>query len=105
VVLQGQVLAIELHDGLAAVGFVTLAATFARYIDRADQIVTVTIYPALCQIRGRPAALAELFVRSNRATLLWTLPAAAGIVVFSPALVDHVLGRVWEQAGPRLAGL
>ena len=105
VVLQGQVLAIDLHDGLAAVGFVTLAATFARYIDRADQIVTVTIYPAICAIRGRTAALAELFVRSNRATLLWTLPAAAGIVLFSQALVDHVLGRAWDPAVPLMQGL
>ena len=105
VVLQGQVLAFDLHDGLAAVGFVTLAATFARYIDRADQIVTVTIYPAICAIRGRTAALAELFVRSNRATLLWTLPAAAGIVLFSPALVDHVLGRAWDPAVPLMQGL
>jgi O-antigen/teichoic acid export membrane protein len=105
VVLQGQVLAIDLHDGLAAVGFVTLAATFARYVDRADQIVTVTIYPAICAIRGSTAALAELFVRSNRATLLWTLPAAAGIVLFSPALAGHVLGRAWEPAVALIQGL
>jgi SAM-dependent methyltransferase len=89
VVLQGQVLAIDLHDGLRAVGFVTLAATFARYVDRADQVVTVTIYPAICAIRGRTTALAELFVRSNRATLLWTLPAAAGIVLFAPAVLER----------------
>jgi O-antigen/teichoic acid export membrane protein len=105
VVLQGQVLALNLHDGLRAVGFVTLAATFARYVDRADQVVTVTIYPAICAIRGRTAALAELFVRSNRATLLWTLPAAAAIVLFAPALVDHVLGRAWAPAMPLMQGL
>src|SRR5919109_1346725 len=84
---------------------VPLAATFARYVDRADQIVTVTIYPAICAIRGRTAALAELFVRSNRATLLWTLPAAAGIVLIGPALVDHVLGRAWEDAIVLVQGL
>jgi O-antigen/teichoic acid export membrane protein len=105
VVLQGQVLALDLHDGLRAVGFVTLAATFARYVDRADQIVTVTIYPVICAIRGRTAALAELFVRSNRATLLWTLPAAAGIVLFAQALVDHVLGRSWDGAVGLIQGL
>ena len=105
VVLQGQVLALDVHDGLRAVGFVTLAATFARYVDRADQVVTVTIYPAICAIRGRTAALAELFVRSNRATLLWTLPAAAGIVLFAPALVDHVLGRAWDGAVVLIQGL
>ena len=87
------------------VGFVTLAATFARYIDRADQIVTVTIYPAICAIRGRTAALAELFVRSNRATLLWTLPAAAGIVLFAGDLVDHVLGRAWDRRVGLIQGL
>src|SRR3954454_6368779 len=105
VVLQGQVLALDLHDGLRAVGFVTLAATFARYVDRADQIVTVTIYPAICAIRGRTAALAELFVRSNRATLLCTLPAAAGIVLFAQALVDHVLGSAWDGAVVLMQGL
>jgi len=105
VVLQGQLLALDLHDGLRAVGFVTLAATFARYIDRADQVVTVTIYPVICAIRGRTAALAELFVRSNRATLLWTLPAAAGIVLFAPALVDHVLGNSWDDAVVLMQGL
>ena len=105
VVLQGQVLALDRSDGLRAVGFVTLAATFARYVDRADQVVTVTIYPAICAIRGRTAALAALFVRSNRATLLWTLPAAAGIVLFSQALVDHVIGRTWDDAVVLMQGL
>ena len=105
VVLQGQILALDVHDGLRAVGFITLAATFARYVDRADQVVTVTIYPAICAIRERTAALSELFVRSNRATLLWTLPAAAGIVLFARALVDHVLGRAWEDAVVLMQGL
>jgi O-antigen/teichoic acid export membrane protein len=105
VVAQGQVLAMNVHDGLRAVGFITLAATFTRYVDRADQVVTVTIYPAICAIRDRTAALAELFVRSNRATLLWTLPAAAGIVLFARALVDHVLGRAWEDAVVLMQGL
>jgi O-antigen/teichoic acid export membrane protein len=105
VVLQGQILAIDLSDGLRAVGFITLAATFARYVDRADQVVTVTIYPAICAIRDRTAALTELFVRSNRATLLWTLPAAAGIVLFARALVDHVLGSAWDDAVVLMQGL
>jgi Polysaccharide biosynthesis protein len=105
VIQQGQLLAFSVHDGLRAVGFITLAATFARYVDRADQVVTATIYPAICAIRGRTAALAELFVRSNRATLLWTLPAAAAIVLFAPALVDHVLGPAWDGAVGLMQGL
>ena len=36
VVAQGQILAFDLDRGLAWVGFVTLAATLSRYIDRAD---------------------------------------------------------------------
>src|SRR3954451_4566126 len=105
VVQQGQVLALDIDQGLRAVGFVTLAATFARYVDRADQIVTTTIYPAICAIRGRTAALTELFVRSNRATLLWTFPAATAIVLFAPALVDHILGPAWDDAVVLVQGL
>jgi len=105
VVQQGQVLALDLDRGLRAVGFVTLDATFARYVDRADQIVTTTIYPAICAIRGRTGALTELFVRSNRATLLWTLPAAAAIVLFAPALAEHVLGPAWEPGVVLMQGL
>src|SRR3954466_10962487 len=66
VVLQGQVLALDLHSGLAAAGYVTLAATLARYADRADMIVANTIYPAICAVRERVATLEELFVKSNR---------------------------------------
>ena len=55
VVVQGQMLAFDVDGGLAAVGFVTLAATLSRYVDRADQIVTATIYPAICAIRGQHA--------------------------------------------------
>ena len=71
VVAQGQVIAFKVDGGLAAAGYITLAATLTRYVDRADQIVTATIYPAICAIQGRTRALEELFVKSNRATLLW----------------------------------
>jgi hypothetical protein len=40
VVQQGQVLAFDLAEGLTWVGFLTLAVTVTRYVDRADQIVT-----------------------------------------------------------------
>jgi hypothetical protein len=40
--------------GLAAVGFLTLAVTVTRYVDRADQIVTATIYPAIAGIQSDP---------------------------------------------------
>ena len=86
------------HDGLAAAGYITLAATLTRYIDRADQIITATIYPAICAIQNQRKALEELYLKSNRATLMWVLPYAAGIVLFAPDLVSFVLGDQWEPA-------
>jgi O-antigen/teichoic acid export membrane protein len=105
VIAQGQVLAIKLHDGLAAAGFITLAVTLTRYIDRADQIVTATIYPAICAIQGQRRALQELYVKSNQATLMWVAPYAAGIVLFAPDLVSFVLGASWRPAVVLLQGL
>lgn len=105
VVAQGQILVIKLHDGLAAAGYITLAATLTRYIDRADQIITATIYPAICAIQNQRKALEELYLKSNRATLMWVLPYAAGIVLFAPDLVSFVLGDQWEPAVVLLQGL
>ena len=105
VITQGQVLAFDVYGGLKWVGFVTLAATLSRYVDRADVIVTSTIYPAICAIRDRTAALEELFVRSNRATLLWVLPASTAVVLFAGDLVRFVLGDAWEPARGLLQGL
>jgi O-antigen/teichoic acid export membrane protein len=104
-VAQGQILAIKLHDGLAAAGFITLAVTLTRYIDRADQIVTATIYPAICAIQNQRRALAELYVKSNRATLMWVLPYAVGIVLFAPDLIRFALGRTWLPAVVLVQGL
>jgi O-antigen/teichoic acid export membrane protein len=105
VIAQGQVLAFKLHDGLAAAGFITLAATLTRYIDRADQIVTSTIYPAICAIQGQRQALEELYLKSNRATLLWVAPYAIGVVLFAPDLVHFILGPSWRPAVVLLQGL
>ncbi|MGA2008938.1 MAG: oligosaccharide flippase family protein [Solirubrobacteraceae bacterium] len=105
VIAQGPVLVIKLHDGLAAAGFITLAVTLTRYIDRADQIVTATIYPAICAIQGQRPALEELYLKSNRATLLWVAPYAAGLVLFAPDLVGFILGPSWHPAVVLLQGL
>jgi O-antigen/teichoic acid export membrane protein len=105
VVAQGQVIAFKVHGGLAAAGYITLAATVARYVDRADQIVTATIYPAIVAIRGRAGSLQELFEKSNRATLLWVLPFTCGVVLFAPDLVEFVLGSAWRPARVLLQGL
>ena len=102
---QGQVLAFDTDSGLAGAGFITVAATLTRYADRADQIVAAAIYPAVCALQGRTERLTELFVKSNRATLLWTLPFAAGLVLFAPDLVTFVLGHSWDSAVVLLQGL
>jgi O-antigen/teichoic acid export membrane protein len=105
VVQQGQVLAFDLTEGLAWVGFLTLAVTVTRYVDRADQIVTATIYPAISGIQGQTRTLTELFVKSNRATLLWVAPFTAGLVLFAGDLVSFVVGEAWRDAEVLVQGL
>ena len=105
VVQQGQVLAFDAWDGLRAVGFLTLAITVTRYVDRADQIVTATIYPAICAIQGRTRALEELFAASNRATLLWVAPFTVALILFAPDLVTFVVGEEWRPAEILIQGL
>jgi O-antigen/teichoic acid export membrane protein len=105
VVQQGQVLAFDATEGLVWVGFLTLAVTVTRYVDRADQIVTATIYPAIAAIQGRTRTLEELFVKSNRATLLWVLPFTAGLILFAGDLVTFVVGEQWRDAEILIQGL
>jgi O-antigen/teichoic acid export membrane protein len=100
IIRQGQTLAFESTLGLAGAGYLTLAVTLTRYADRADQLITQTIYPAICAISDSPKRLAEVFEKSNRITAMWALPFGAGLALFTPDLVDHVLGRKWEPAIP-----
>ncbi|MEA2408451.1 MAG: polysaccharide transporter, family [Thermoleophilaceae bacterium] len=106
VVLQGQLLAFDIWGGIAAVGHITLAYTLTRYADRADHVVASTIYPAICAVRDRIDTLEELFDKSNRAAMIWSVPFCAAIVLFAPDLVQFVLGGdEWEPAVVLLQGL
>jgi O-antigen/teichoic acid export membrane protein len=106
VLLQGQLVAFDVWGGLAAVGHLTLAYTLTRYADRADHVVASTIYPAICAVRDQIHTLEELFEKSNRAAMLWSVPFCAGIVLFAPDLVDFVLGEdEWDPAVVLLQGL
>jgi PST family polysaccharide transporter/lipopolysaccharide exporter len=105
VLLQGQLLAFDVWGGIAAVGHVTLAYTLTRYADRADHVVASTIYPAICAVRDQIETLEEIFVKSNRAAMIWSVPFCAGIVLFAPDLVEFVLGDEWEPAVALLQGL
>ena len=103
-VAQGQVAVFGLSDdGLAAAGWITLAATLTRYADRADQIVATTIYPAIVRVRDRIDVLEELFAKSNRLTLMWAFPFGAGLALFGADLVRPRAGRR-VGAGDRAAG-
>jgi PST family polysaccharide transporter len=105
VIQQGQVLAFTLHDGLAAAGYITLAATLTRYADRADMIVANTIYPAICAVQDRVRTLEELFVKSSRLTMMWAIPFCTGFILFAPDLVHFILGDTWIPAIVLLQGL
>jgi O-antigen/teichoic acid export membrane protein len=94
-----------LSDGLAAAGWITLAATLTRYADRADQILATTIYPAIVRVRDRGEVLEELFDKANRLTLIWAFPFGAGLALFGADLIVFVLGDDWRGAIVLLGGM
>jgi len=98
VVLQAGILTGEAVVGLAGVGAIGLASTIARFTERVDQIVTQTIYPAVCAVRDRADLLFEAFTKSNRLALMWGMPFGVGLAVFAPDLVEFVLGEKWRVA-------
>jgi O-antigen/teichoic acid export membrane protein len=104
-VAQGQVAVFGLDDGLAAAGWITLAATLTRYVDRADMILATTVYPAIVRVRDRAEVLEETFVKSNRLALMWAFPFGAGLALFGSDLIGFVLGDDWRPAVVLLGGL
>lgn len=84
--------------GLAGVGVIAIATTISGYANRVDDVVTNTLYPAICAVRDRADLLLESFLKSNRLALLWAMPAGVGIVLFAPDLVGRVLGERWSGA-------
>ena len=84
--------------GLAGAGAITFASSITQYVDRVDQIITQTMYPAICAVRDRTDALFEAFVKSNRLALMWGAPFGIGLALFAPDLVRFVIGERWELA-------
>jgi O-antigen/teichoic acid export membrane protein len=84
--------------GLAGAGAIALAGTLASYTDRIDELVTWTLYPAICRVRDDTAVLFEAFAKSNRAALMCGIPFGVGISLFAADLVEHVLGGEWAGA-------
>lgn len=103
VVIQGGVVAAESVVGLAGVGAIALATSIAIFADRADHIISQTIYPAVCAVVDRRHLLAEIFVKTNRVALMWAVPFGVALALFSDDLVHFVLGERWRDAAGLLA--
>jgi len=98
VVVQLAVVLGQETAGLAGVGAIGLAGTIAAFADRVDQVVTATLYPAICSLRERTDLLFEAFTKSNRLALIWGIPFGLGLALFAPDLVSFVLGEKWDVA-------
>lgn len=88
----------EAKVGLAGVGAMGLAGTIVSYTDRVDQLVTWTLYPAICRVKDRLDLLEEAFVKTNRLALMWGIPFGVSLALFAPDLVHYALGPRWEAA-------
>jgi O-antigen/teichoic acid export membrane protein len=99
---QASILMSNARLGLAAAGTITLAATVTQFTDRVDQIVTGTLYPAICAAKDRKDVLFESFVKSNRLALMWAVPFGVGVSLFAADLVHFAIGNRWEPAIPVL---
>ena len=98
VIAQSATLVAELEVGLAGVGAVALASSIVAYTGRVDQVVTNTLYPAICAVRDRADALLEAFLKSNRLAVSFGLPFGIGLALFAEPLIDDVLGAQWRPA-------
>lgn len=88
--------------GLAGLGAFTLVGNFVQFTDQADSIVTNTLYPAVCAVQDRLSLLAEIFVKSNRLSLMWAVPFGVGLALFAHDLFRLVIGSKWLAAAPLL---
>ena len=86
--------------GAAAIGAIALATTLSAYTKRVDDIVTQTLYPAICAVKDRTELLFESFSKSNRLALLWGFPSGIGLALFAADIVHFLLGEGWAFAIP-----
>jgi O-antigen/teichoic acid export membrane protein len=84
--------------GTAVVGGIALAASISMYAQRVDDVVTNTIYPAVCAVKDRADLLLEAFLKTNRLALLWAVPFGAGMALFAADLVHFAIGERWAFA-------
>lgn len=98
VLMQSTVLSARGAVGLAGVGALSLANSIRTYTAFADGVVSSTLYPAVAAVKDRVDLMHESFVKSNRITLMWGMPAGIGIALFAGDLVTYVLGEQWRFA-------
>jgi PST family polysaccharide transporter len=92
------VLASKFDLGIAAVGVIALASNVTSFTDRVDQLVTGTLYPAICAVRDRTDVLYESLVKTNRLALMWAVPFGVGLTLFAADLVRFGIGERWHSA-------
>jgi O-antigen/teichoic acid export membrane protein len=98
VVGNSAALSVNAKLGLAGVGAVALAATITQFTTKVDDLVGVTLYPAICAIQHRLDLLRESFVKSNRLALMWAMPFGAALSLFAGDLVRYGIGEKWHSA-------
>ncbi len=98
VMVQSAVFVTQTHLGLAATGVIALAGSISSFTDRVDELVTGTLYPAICAIQDRAALLHESFVKSNRLALMWAVPFGIALTLFCSDLVGFGIGERWRPA-------
>ena len=84
--------------GLAGTGSLALAATISQFANNVDQLVTGTLYPAICAVRERTDLLFESFAKSNRLAMTCAFPFCLGVALFAGDLVSFGIGEQWRPA-------
>lgn len=92
------VITAKIDLGVAAVGVIALAANITSFTDRVDELVTGSLYPAICTVKEETALLYESLVKSNRLALMWAVPFGIGVTLFCSDLVRFGIGERWKAA-------
>jgi PST family polysaccharide transporter len=98
VVANAAAIATNAHLGLAGVGAVAVAANIGAFTTRVDDLVSGTLYPAICAVQNRLELLRESFVKVNRVALMWAMPFGFGLALFAGDLIQFVIGEKWRPA-------
>lgn len=89
--------------GVSAVAAIALVTNLSRFTRKVDDLVTQTLYPAVCAVRDREDLLYESFWKSNRIALLWAVPLGAATALFAADFVRYVIGEKWHFATALIA--